>query len=86
MLHAKTAVIDGRVVLIGSYNLDQRSQNLDSEVVCITEDEEIARTVLASIDQHLRNAWVIRGARLPRLSLRVWAMRMMVVPLIENHL
>jgi putative cardiolipin synthase len=86
MLHAKTAVIDGRVVLVGSYNLDQRSQNLDSEVVCITEDEEVARTVLASINTHLENAWTIRGARLPRLSLRVWAMRMMVVPLIENHL
>jgi putative cardiolipin synthase len=86
MLHAKTAVIDGRVVLVGSYNLDQRSQNLDSEVVCITEDEEVARTVLASINTHLQNAWTIRGARLPRLSLRVWAMRMMVVPLIENHL
>jgi putative cardiolipin synthase len=86
MLHAKSAVIDGRVVLVGSYNLDQRSQNLDSEVVCITEDEEIARTVLASIETHLENAWTIRGAHLPRSTLRVWATRVLLVPLIENHL
>ena len=86
MLHAKTAVIDGRIVIVGSYNLDQRSQNLDSEVVCITEDEEIARQVLASIDGHIENAWVIRGARLPRLSLRVWAARVLFVPLFEPQL
>ena len=87
MLHAKSAVVDGRVVVIGSYNLDQRSQNLDSEVVCIMTDETVAREVLASIDTHLANAWTIRsGSRLPRLSLRVWAARVLFVPLIENHL
>jgi putative cardiolipin synthase len=86
MLHAKSAVIDGRIVLVGSYNLDQRSQNLDSEVVCITKDEEIARQVLASIDQHLENAWTIRNAHLPHLSLRVWAARVLFVPFFEPQL
>ncbi|HJQ38537.1 MAG TPA: phosphatidylserine/phosphatidylglycerophosphate/cardiolipin synthase family protein [Thermoanaerobaculia bacterium] len=86
MLHAKSAVIDGRIVVVGSYNLDQRSQNLDSEVVCITEDEEVARQVLASIDGHIENAWVIRGSRLPRLSLRVWAAKVLFVPLFEPQL
>lgn len=86
MLHAKTAVIDGRVVVVGSYNIDWRSQNLDSEVVCITEDETTAREVLASINGHMDNAWVMRGSRLPHLSLRVWAARMFFVPLFESHL
>ena len=86
MLHAKTMVIDGRVVLVGSYNLDRRSHGLDTEVMCVTEDEEIARDVLASIAQHMENAWTMHsGGRLPRLSLRVWAARLLV-PLIENQL
>jgi phosphatidylserine/phosphatidylglycerophosphate/cardiolipin synthase-like enzyme len=86
MLHAKTVVVDGEVVLVGSYNLDQRSQNLDSEVVCITEDREVAQDLLTSIGRHLENSWSIRSSRLPRLSLRVWAARVLFVPLIENHL
>jgi putative cardiolipin synthase len=86
MLHAKSAVIDGRVVVVGSYNLDNRSQNLDTEVVCVAADDEVARELLASMEEHMKNAWTIRGARLPRLSLRVWAVRMLMIPLIENHL
>jgi len=86
MLHAKSAVIDGRLVIIGSYNLDYRSQNWDSEIVCVADDEEVANTVLASMNQHLENAWTIRNSRLPRLSLRVWAVRMVLVPLIEGQL
>ena len=86
MLHAKTMVIDGRVVLIGSYNIDRRSHDLDTEVMCVTADEDVAREALASIDQHMQNAWTIRSSgRLPRLSLRVWAARLLV-PLIENQL
>src|SRR6185436_9619363 len=86
MLHAKSAVIDGRVVIVGSYNLDNRSQNLDTEVVCVAADEEVARELLASMDEHMKNAWTIRGARLPRLSLRVWAVRVLMIPLIEGQL
>jgi len=86
MLHAKSAVIDGRVVAVGSYNLDNRSQNLDTEVVCVAVDEEVARELLASMEEHMKNAWTIRGARLPRLSFRVWAVRVLMIPLIENHL
>ena len=86
MLHAKSAVIDGRVVLIGSYNLDYRSQNLDSEIVCIADDEQVAAKVLASMNEHMANAWIRRGSRLPRLSLREWAVRSLLVPLIEGQL
>ena len=95
-LHAKSAVIDGRVVLIGSYNLDPRSQNLNTEVMCVVEDEELAQELLESIDLHLQNAWTIRGnghpvrvARDPRVSrakaFRAWFARL-IVPLVENQL
>ena len=95
-LHAKSAVIDGRVVLIGSYNLDPRSQNLNTEVMCVVEDEELAQELLESIDLHLQNAWTIRGnghpvrvARDPRVSrakaFRAWFARL-IIPLVENQL
>jgi putative cardiolipin synthase len=89
-LHAKTLVIDGRTVLVGSYNFDVRSENLNNEVMCVAEDETIARQLLASIDRHMSNAWTV-AAREHRPSaprtwrLRAWAARL-VVPLLEGQL
>jgi putative cardiolipin synthase len=89
MLHAKSMVIDGRTVLIGSYNVDPRSQNLNAEAMCIAEDEEAARELTASIDEHVQNAWIVgagRKARMPRVTrLRAWALRLLL-PLFERQL
>lgn len=38
--HAKTAVIDGRVAMIGTYNLDPRSDDLNREIGIIIDDQE----------------------------------------------
>ncbi len=90
-LHAKSAVIDGRIVLIGSYNLSKRSEHLNTEVMCMAENEELAEELLHSIDTHLQNAWRIRGngRGYPRVSrataLRVWAWRLLL-PIVENQL
>jgi putative cardiolipin synthase len=88
MLHAKSAVIDGRTVLVGSYNIDPRSQNLNAEAMCVAEDEELARQLLASIEQHLQNAWTVAAHR-PRISrarsIRLWGVRLLL-PLIERQL
>jgi putative cardiolipin synthase len=89
-LHAKSIVVDGRVALIGSYNIDPRSQYLNTEVMCMSEDEEIAREVRAAIDAHIENAWTIhRTAQAPRISrvesLRIWAAQMFL-RLIEHQL
>lgn len=89
-LHAKTLVIDGRTVLVGSYNIDPRSENLNTEVMCMAEDETIARQLLASIDGHSGNSWTV-GARdhrphVPRAwRFRAWAARL-VLPLLEGQL
>lgn len=56
-LHAKSMVIDDRIVLVGSYNVDPRSQNLNSEVMCMADDADTARALLDAIDVHIRNAW-----------------------------
>jgi putative cardiolipin synthase len=95
-LHAKSAVIDGRIVLIGSYNLSNRSEHLNTEVMCMAESEDLAEELLHSIDRHLQNAWQIHGngkpARMegyPHVSrakvLRAWAWRLLV-PIVENQL
>ena len=90
VLHAKSIVVDGRVSLIGSYNIDPRSQYLNTEVMCMSEDEEIAREVREAIDDHVTNAWAIhRTARGPRISrvesFRIWATQMFL-RLIEHQL
>ncbi len=41
-LHAKLAVFDSKVAIVGSYNLDPRSLALNSEDVVVVEDEDIA--------------------------------------------
>jgi putative cardiolipin synthase len=89
-LHAKSIIVDGRVALIGSYNIDPRSQYLNTEVMCMAEDEEIARAVREAIEVHIENAWTIhRAAPAPRVSraasLRLWAARLLS-RLIEHHL
>ena len=95
-LHAKSAVIDGRIALIGSYNLSNRSEHLNTEVMCVAEDEAVAQELLESIDAHLQNAWRIHGngkpARVERYPLvsrakvfRAWAARLLV-PIVENQM
>ena len=89
-LHAKTLVLDGRTALVGSYNIDPRSQNLNAEVMCVVHDETIARRVLASIDRHLQNAWTVavheHRVRVPRAwRIRAWAARLFL-PLYERQL
>ena len=89
-LHAKTLVIDGRTVLVGSYNFDPRSHNLDAEVMCLVDDPSIAGEVRKLIDAHLENAWTITAhehrIRIPRMwRIRAWAARMLL-PLYERQL
>ena len=90
-LHAKSAVIDGRIVLVGSYNIDPRSENLNTEVMTVVDDESVATEVLGAIGVHAENAWRVasrhdRSMRWPRsLSLRVWAARLLL-PFVEGQL
>jgi cardiolipin synthase len=43
MIHAKTMVVDGRIVLVGSANMDMRSFRLNFEVHTLLHDERTAR-------------------------------------------
>ena len=58
-LHAKTMVVDSKLVYIGTYNLDPRSENLNTEVGVIVHDAMLARTVEDAIETDMQpgNSW-----------------------------
>ena len=45
-LHTKVAVIDGTYVVVGSFNLDPRSESINTEIVIKFESEELAQEIL----------------------------------------
>lgn len=65
--HAKSLVIDGRFAFVGSYNLDPRSENLNTEAGLLIEDEAFASEIQAEIEHDMRpeNSWVIGRRELP---------------------
>ncbi len=58
-LHAKTMVVDSRIVYIGTFNFDPRSENLNTEVGVIIHNEALARAVEGAIETDMRpaNSW-----------------------------
>ncbi len=61
-LHAKTAVFDRKTVFVGSFNLDPRSMNLNTEIGILVKSPELGRAVADSIlnDTAPGNAWLVR--------------------------
>jgi len=61
-LHAKTVVFDRHVTFVGSFNLDPRSINLNTEMGLLVESEELAEQVAASIENDVagENSWQVR--------------------------
>jgi len=49
-LHTKAFVVDGRLSMIGSYNMDPRSRIWNSEIGLLIDSEEFAATVLAAME------------------------------------
>jgi len=66
-LHAKSMVVDDRIAFVGSYNLDPRSENLNTEVGLLIDDAAFAQTLRAEIDRDMRaeNSWVIARRAMP---------------------
>ena len=58
-LHAKSLVVDGEAVYVGTFNLDPRSENLNTEVGVILRDALLAAQVDAAIETDMRpdNSW-----------------------------
>lgn len=58
-LHAKSMVVDGKIAVIGTFNLDPRSANLNTECVAIIHSEKIASSVLKGMEEEFKpeNSW-----------------------------
>lgn len=66
-VHAKSFVVDDHLAFIGSFNLDPRSENLNTEVGLLIEDPAVAAELKADIlnDMSGRNSWVIAKRAVP---------------------
>ena len=62
-LHAKSMVVDDSIVFIGTFNLDPRSANLNTEVGMLVSNRELARQVTAAIERDIdpANSWRTTG-------------------------
>ncbi len=58
-LHAKTMVIDRRIVFIGSFNMDPRSTHLNTEMGVLVDSPELAAQVATAIERDMEpvNSW-----------------------------
>ena len=59
VLHAKTLVIDDRLVMIGSTNLDYRSTEINLEISALVESKPFARQVAKLMEHDIRFSTVI---------------------------
>jgi putative cardiolipin synthase len=96
-LHSKDAVIDGVTVVVGSYNLDPRSQRLNRELALVVTNHEVATELRRRMDQHLEKSLRIdergfpEGAaeRYPGIAReKVWRLRLLrlLAPLVRGQL
>jgi putative cardiolipin synthase len=58
-IHTKSFVIDGQQALIGSFNFDPRSRNLNSEIGLVVSNREFAQQVVTEMnrDFHPENSY-----------------------------
>ena len=58
-IHAKTMIIDSQTIYVGTYNLDPRSQNLNTEVGIIATNKILAKHIekMVRIDIEDGNSW-----------------------------
>ncbi len=58
-LHAKSMVVDDRIAVIGTFNLDPRSANLNTECLVVVRDARVAQALARAmaVDMQPENAW-----------------------------
>ncbi|MFK7812043.1 MAG: phospholipase D family protein [Maribacter sp.] len=58
-LHSKSMVVDEEITVIGTFNLDPRSANLNTECLAIINSKDVASSVLKGIEEEFKpeNAW-----------------------------
>ncbi len=58
-LHAKSMVIDNKITVIGTFNLDPRSANLNTECIVIVRSDKVSESVLKGMEEEFKpeNSW-----------------------------
>lgn len=56
MLHSKLLIVDGRLLVVGSMNLDMRSQRQNTEIALLIRSSDLSRRATVQIDTALRQA------------------------------
>lgn len=64
MLHAKTLVVDGRLSIVGSANVDMRSFRLNFELSALVEDEKLASILERQFEAELAQSRPVTSAEL----------------------
>ena len=54
MLHSKVLVMDGRLLVVGSMNLDLRSQLQNTEIALLIRSNELSRAATEQIERGMR--------------------------------
>ena len=62
-LHSKVAVIDDRVLIVGSFNLDPRSERLNTELAAVARAPFLVASMLDSMEAHLARALAAHRSR-----------------------
>jgi phosphatidylserine/phosphatidylglycerophosphate/cardiolipin synthase-like enzyme len=58
-IHAKSMVIDGKTTVIGTFNLDPRSANLNTECITVIHSQKVSQGVLSGMEEEYKpeNSW-----------------------------
>jgi len=84
-LHSKSMVIDGTITVIGTFNLDPRSANLNTECLTVIHSEEVTKEVAAGMEKEFlpENAWETTldfnpDKKVPRMKrLKTWTRKIL---------
>ncbi len=73
-LHAKSMVVDGRIAVVGSFNLDPRSANLNTESITVMYSDAVAQHLLGRMENEMKpeNAWQRTESYQPEKEASVW--------------
>ncbi len=60
-LHAKSMLIDEEITVVGTFNLDPRSANLNTECIVVVHSDKISKGVLKGMEEEFKpnNSWEI---------------------------
>ncbi len=63
-LHAKTYAVDGKSIFVGSFNFDQRSAHLNTEMGLVIDSPALAQRLAQAFDTSIRErSWQVRLAK-----------------------